>query len=120
MIATDVAGTVTYLNTAAEAVTGWSEPEAIGQPLETVFRIVIETTRERVANPAERALRDGVVVGLANHTALIRRDGNGMLDRRQRRADQGRSGVKCRACVLIFRDVTAQRADRAARSRANC
>ena len=112
VIATDVAGTVTYLNAAAESVTGWSELEAIGQPLETVFRIVNETTRERVASPAERALRDGVVVGLANHTALLRRDGTECPIDDSAAPIRDERGVVS-GCVVIFRDVTAQRRDRA-------
>src|SRR6188768_1205309 len=66
VITTDLAGTVTYLNDVAKSLTGWDN-EAIGRPLESVFHIVNETTRERVLSPAQRALREGVVVGLANH-----------------------------------------------------
>ena len=108
VIATDVAGTVTYLNAVAEKLTGWSELEAAGQPLETIFHIVNETSRERVTSPAERALREGVVVGLANHTVLIRRDGT------QCPIDDSAAPIKdedgvVSGCVLIFRDVTTQR-----------
>ncbi|HVJ28996.1 MAG TPA: PAS domain S-box protein, partial [Gammaproteobacteria bacterium] len=108
VVTTDVAGAVTSLNAAAEAATGWSNLEAIGQPLETVFHIVNETTRERVLNPATRALREGVVVGLANHTVLLRRDGTECpIDDSAApiKDDHGRVS----GCVLIFRDVTAQR-----------
>ncbi len=108
VIATDVAGTVTYLNTVAEAVTGWSELEAVGQPLETIFRIVNETSRERATNPAERALREGTVVGLANHTVLIRRDGTECPIDDSAAPIRDDHGVVS-GCVLIFRDVTAQR-----------
>jgi len=108
VIATDVAGNVTYLNTVAETLTGWSEREAMGQPLETVFRIVNETTRERVANPAERALREGAVVGLANHTVLIRRDGTECPIDDSAAPIKDERGVVS-GCVLTFRDVAAQR-----------
>jgi len=105
---TDVAGTVTYMNAAAEAATGWSKREAIGQPLETVFHIVNETTRGRVPNPVARALREGVVVGLADHTVLIRRDGTECpIDDSAAPIKDEHGGVS--GCVLIFRDVTAQR-----------
>jgi PAS domain S-box-containing protein len=74
VITTDTKGLITYLNTVAEQLTGWSQ-EALGQPLERVFKIVNEDTRAPVDNPAVKALRDGTVVGLANHTLLIRKDG---------------------------------------------
>jgi PAS domain S-box-containing protein len=108
VITTDVAGNVTYLNTVAASLTGWTEREALGQPLATVFPIVNETTREQVENPAERALRDGVVVGLANHTVLIRRDGTECpIDDSAAPIRDERGHVS--GCVLIFRDVTVQR-----------
>ena len=75
VITTNVHGQVTYLNAVAEALCGWRHEEALGKPLETVFHIVNETTRQTVDSPAQRALREGVVVGLANHTVLTRRDG---------------------------------------------
>ncbi|MEQ1920519.1 MAG: PAS domain-containing protein, partial [Elusimicrobiota bacterium] len=71
VIATDEAGRVTRVNRVAEELTGWPEAAAIGQPFETVFNIVSETTREVAASPARRVLTEGVIVGLANHTALI-------------------------------------------------
>jgi len=108
VIATDVAAHITYLNTVAQTLTGWSEREAMGQPLETVFRIVNETTREPVANPAERALREGVVVGLANHTVLIRRDGTECPIEDSAAPIKDERGVVS-GCVLIFRDATTQR-----------
>jgi PAS domain S-box-containing protein len=64
VITTDIAGAVTYLNDVAESLTGWRRLEAIGQPLERVFHIVNETTRERSPNPAQRALREGSSWGL--------------------------------------------------------
>ena len=109
VITTNVDGRVTYLNAVAESLTGWTQREAAGQPLEDVFRIVNEESRRPVANPAVRALREGVVVGLANHTVLIRRNGGGELpiddSAAPIRDEQGRVS----GCVLIFRDVTAQR-----------
>jgi PAS domain S-box-containing protein len=108
VIATDVAGKVTYLNAAAEGVTGWSESDAIGQPLAAVFPIANERTREPVPNPAERALREGVVVGLANHTVLIRRDGTVCPIDDSAAPIRDERGIVS-GCVLIFRDVTEQR-----------
>lgn len=108
VITTDVTGKVTYLNAAAEQTTGWSEVDAIGQPLETVFRILNEATREPVPNPAQRALREGVVVGLANRTVLIRRDGTEYAIDDSAAPIRDENGIVS-GCVLIFRNVTAQR-----------
>lgn len=67
VITTDAKGLVNFLNPVAETLTGWRQDEAVGTPLDIVFKIVNEETRETVENPATRALRDGLVVGLANH-----------------------------------------------------
>jgi PAS domain S-box-containing protein len=108
VITTDVEGRVTYLNAVAESLTGWTQAAARGLPLDAVFEIVNEQTRHPVENPATRVLREGVVVGLANHTLLIQRDGG------ERPIDDSAApilderGQVC-GCVLIFRDVTGQR-----------
>src|SRR5262249_19418826 len=75
VIVTDTNAVVTFLNPVAQALTGWAPEEAAGRPLEAVFRIINEETRNSVENPVARALREGGVVGLANHTLLIARDG---------------------------------------------
>ena len=75
VIATDDQGHVTFMNAVAESLTGWKEQSAGGQPLERVFQIVNEETRRSVDNPALRAIREKVIVGLANHTVLLSRDG---------------------------------------------
>lgn len=71
----DAAGRVELLNPVAERLTGWAEDEARGKFLVEVFRIVNEDTLATVESPVGRVLRDGVTVGLANHTLLIARDG---------------------------------------------
>lgn len=76
VIATDAAGHVVLLNAVAQQLTGWKQPDAIGRPLSEVFQIVNEETRRPVENPALRALREGRILGLANHTVLISRDGS--------------------------------------------
>ena len=75
VIATDANGHVTFMNAVAEELTGWRQQEAAGVPLDVVFNIVNETTREKVENPALRALHEGKIVGLANHTILIAKSG---------------------------------------------
>src|SRR4030095_11812817 len=74
LIATDSQGSIIFINPIAEELTGWSAREAHGQPLQNVFRIINEDTREEVENPALRAIREGIVFGLANHTILIKKD----------------------------------------------
>lgn len=76
VIATDIEGRITLLNPAAETLTGWTNTEALGKPLPEVFYIINEETRTIVESPVERVIRDGIVVGLANHTILIRKDGS--------------------------------------------
>ena len=108
VITTDTDGRITYLNKVAESITGWPDAEAVGQSLEKVFHIVNEPTRQPVENPAKKALREGVVVGLANHTVLIRKDGSECPVHDSAapiRDDEGNVS----GCVLIFRDVAAQR-----------
>jgi PAS domain S-box-containing protein len=114
LIATDKSGRVTLMNPVAEQLTGWRADEALGQTLETVFRIVNEETRHTVENPVERALREGKIVGLANHTLLIARDGT------ERAIADSASPIRhqdgsVRGVVLIFRDQTAERAAEATR-----
>jgi PAS domain S-box-containing protein len=105
VIASDAKGLVVRMNPVAQDLTGWSDLDAIGRPVDEIFRIVHADTGHRVQSPVERVLREGQVVGLANHTALVRRDGS-----RLQIADSGApirlpdgriSGV-----VLVFRDVT--------------
>jgi PAS domain S-box-containing protein len=108
VITTDTAGHVTFMNPVAEAITGWALGQAVGVPLETVFNIVNEKTRRTVENPATRALREGVVVGLANHTLLIARDGV------ERPIDDSAAPIRntkgdVSGVVLVFRDVTERR-----------
>ena len=108
VLATDERARITLINGVAERLTGFPRDEALGKPISEVFDIVNEETRAKVENPVVRVLRDGVVVGLANHTALISRDG---VERPI--ADSGApirdaDGVT-RGAVLVFRDVTEER-----------
>ncbi len=105
VITTDSLGRVTFLNPVARALTGWTQEEAAGVPVERVFRIINETTRAEVGNPALRALKEGVIVGLANHTILIARDGS------ERPIDDSAAPIRSgegetAGAVLVFRDIT--------------
>jgi PAS domain S-box-containing protein len=113
VIATDGNGRVTFLNGVAETLTGWNAAEATGQPLAEVFQIVNEETRRRMLNPVDKVMRIGHVVGLANHTVLIRRDGveYPIADSAAPIRDQERRII---GVVLVFHDVTeARRAEEA-------
>lgn len=108
VISTDTAGRITFMNPVAQAVTGWPLDEASGKPLETVFHIVNEETREIVENPVVKALREGVVVGLANHTLLIAKDGSECpIDDSAAPIRDAQGNVN--GVVLVFRDVTERR-----------
>src|SRR5216117_3296589 len=109
VITTDTKGSVTYLNPVAESLTGWTQAEAAGIPLEIVFKIINEETRQTVENPATRAMREGLVVGLANHTLLIARDGTERpIDDSAAPIRNARGGIA--GVVLVFRDITERRA----------
>lgn len=116
VIATDVHGRVTMMNPVSEALTGWAMSDARGRLLTEVFHIVNETTRREVENPALRSLRDGVIVGLANHTILIAKDGV------ERAIDDSAAPIRCAkgelvGCVLVFRDITDHRKAEQAQAR---
>ena len=108
VIATDTAARVTFLNDVAQKLTGWKEDEATGRPLETVFTIVNEQTRQPVENPATRALREGRIVGLANHTLLRSKQGVELPIDDSAAPIRNAEG-KIAGVVLVFRDVTTRR-----------
>jgi PAS domain S-box-containing protein len=108
VITTDTAGKVTTLNTVAEQLTGWTAAEASGHSLAEVFQIVDENSRLPVMNPALRALREGAIVGLANHTVLVARDGS------ERPIDDSAAPIRdgsgnILGAVLVFRDISGRR-----------
>ncbi|MBX9609500.1 MAG: PAS domain S-box protein [Gammaproteobacteria bacterium] len=109
VVVTDGTGHVTFLNDIAERLTGWSEEEARGQDIVSVFRIVGEDSREVVPNPAMQALERGTVVGLSNHTILVARDGSEWpLDDSAAPIRDAQGAV--RGAVLIFREISERRA----------
>ncbi len=111
VITTDRGGRVTFLNPVAQALTGWTQEEATaggGVPIERVFNIVNEQTRAKVDNPALRGLREGITVGLANHTILISKDGTERFIDDSAAPIRSASGETAGA-VLVFRDGTEHR-----------
>lgn len=108
VITTDIQGRIVLLNDIAHSLTGWSQTDAEGLPLAQVFRIIDEQTRASVESPVDKVLREGTIVGLANHTLLITRDGREIpIDDSGapiRHPDGSMIGV-----VLVFRDITERR-----------
>jgi PAS domain S-box-containing protein len=109
VIVTNEKGRITFMNRVAEEVTGWKANEAIGRPTSEVFKIVNEKTRQVVENPVEKVMKLGVIVGLANHTLLIRKDGSEIpID------DSGAPirdvNGELRGVVLVFRDFSEHKA----------
>lgn len=111
VIATNVDGRIQFMNGAATQLTGWTEQEAVGRTLREVFHIIDEATRRPVDSPVERALAEGVVVALANHTLLIHKDGHEtpIADSAApiRNVEGALLGV-----VMVFRDATPERRSR--------
>lgn len=104
VLTTDGDCRITFANAAAESVTGWSSPEMLGQPLEAVFRILSEQTGTAAANPAERAMRERIVVADSNDTLLVCRDGT------ERPIEDNAAPIldmrgRVIGCVLVFRDI---------------
>ena len=108
VITTDAQAKVEYLNPVAEAFTGWPVAEARGRPLQEIFRIVNEQSREPAPDPVARCLQEGRIVGLANHTVLIGRDGQEYDIDDSAAPIRGRDG-QVLGVVLVFHDVTETR-----------
>ncbi|MBV9770040.1 MAG: CHASE3 domain-containing protein [Bryobacterales bacterium] len=105
VIATDAVGNVTFLNPVAESLTGWSQETAWGKPLQEMFVINNEHTNAQVENPVSKALREGRVVGLANHTILTSKDGRRIpIDDSAAPIRDTRGEIQ--GVILVFRDVT--------------
>lgn len=109
IISTDTEGRVELLNPVAEALTGWRQEEAHGKSLAKVFRIFNEATRRSVENPVSRVLREGLVVGLANHTVLVAQDGTERPIADCAAPIRDENG-EITGVVLVFRDQSKERA----------
>lgn len=108
VLATDTEGRITRMNGVAEQLTGWTAAFAIGKPVEEVFRIINEQTREPAIVPVAAVLASGSTQALANHTSLIARDGTECPVADSAAPIRDASGL-VRGVVLVFRDVTAER-----------
>lgn len=108
VIATDIDGKVTFMNAVAEDYTGWSRTEALGKPVDQIFRIINEHSLAPVDNPIKRVLAEGAIVGLANYSALIRKDGSLLHIDDSGAPIRNTDGVLTGA-VLVFHDITARR-----------
>ncbi len=118
VIATDEAGRVSFMNPTAELLTGWPQAEAQGRPLGEIFRITNEQTGEPIESPVETVLREGVVVGLANHTVLVTK-GNTTRPINDTAAPIKDDEGDIRGVVLVFHDVTQQRENEREREQLN-
>ncbi|GAC1420605.1 MAG: hypothetical protein NVSMB62_14720 [Acidobacteriaceae bacterium] len=113
VITCDRAGDIVTMNLVAQELTGWTESEARSRPLEQVFHIVNESTRQTVENPVQKVKRLDRIVGLANHTILIRKDGSEIAIDDSGAPIRGEQG-ELNGVVLVFRDITIERRSRAA------
>lgn len=105
VIATDRNALVKFMNPVAESLTGWPQEEALEMHLAKVFDIINRDTRQTVENPVIRVLREGNIVGLANHTVLVTRNGTEIpIDDRASPIKDDRGNLI--GVVLVFRDVT--------------
>jgi diguanylate cyclase (GGDEF)-like protein/PAS domain S-box-containing protein len=108
VIVCDESCLVEFLNPVAEALTGWTNRDAVGQLVSTVFKVLHETTRERVPNPIEMAVSSGAVHHLSDHAVLISRSGNETAIEDSAAPIIG-TGGKVLGAILVFHDVTSAR-----------
>ena len=105
VIATDMNGAVTFMNSVAQSLTGWSLAEAQGKSMDLVFDIVNKETRRPVENPVKKVFREGKVVGLADHTMLISKSGK-EFEIEDSAAPIVTAAGEGLGVVLVFRDIT--------------
>ena len=109
VLCTNISGHITYLNLAAEAMTGWGREEAIGRPLAKVFRIIDGSTRDTARDPMEMAIEQNRTVGLTVNCVLIRRDGFESAIEDSAAPIHNRAG-RVTGAVIVFHDVSTARA----------
>jgi len=105
VIATDISGEITFMNSVAQSLTGWGLKEARGKQMDLVFKIVNRDTRQPVENPVKKVVRERKIVGLANHTVLISK-GGGEFHIEDSAAPIVTDSGEDIGVVLVFRDVT--------------
>ena len=105
VIATDVDGRITFMNGVAEELTGWTLSETLQKPVKKVFNIINEQSRKEVEDPVAKVLKEGLIVGLANHTVLVRKDGTEVSIDDSGAPIKDKEG-KITGVVLVFRDIT--------------
>jgi len=108
VVTCDAGGYIQMMNPVACELTGWSQVEGVGRPLEDVFRIINETTRDPIETPVAKVMRLNSIVGLGNHTALIRKDGTELLIADSGAPIRDQNGATV-GIVLVFRDITMER-----------
>jgi two-component system, cell cycle sensor histidine kinase and response regulator CckA len=108
VVTTDTGGLVKHMNPVAEELTGWKEADAEGKPLEEVFKIIGEETRIPVSNPVQKVMQEGRIVGLANHTILISKEGKEIPIADSGAPIRNESGDII-GVVLVFQDQSAER-----------
>ncbi|KAB2900296.1 MAG: PAS domain S-box protein, partial [Kofleriaceae bacterium] len=108
VISTDPAGHVRFMNPVAERLTGWTAQEAAGHPLDTVFPIFHEESGAVVESPVAKVLREGVIVGLANHTVLRHRRGH-LIPIDDSAAPIRAPDGTLEGVVLVFRDASEEK-----------
>ena len=113
VIATDASGRITFINPTAQVLTGWPLKDALGQPVQSVFKIINEETREAGEDIVARVLAEGAVVALANQTALVAREGREVPIEDSAAPIKDREGAVL-GVILVFHDVTGKRRGREA------
>jgi len=108
VISVDESGNVVRINKVAQHLTGWVYSSAVGKPFSDVFNIINEYSRETCENPIQKVLESGKMMGLANNTILIAKDGTERSIEDSAAPIRNKSGSICGA-VLVFRDVTGER-----------
>ena len=116
VLVTDDQARLKFLNPVAQTLTGWTQEEALGRVLEEVFQIINEETHQPAESPVARVIREGIVLGLANHTVLVSRNGT------ETPIDDSASPIldqqgHVAGVVLVFRDITERKRQEAERER---
>jgi len=108
VIATDQKGRISFINPTAETLTGWKSEDITGRPLEEIFKVISETTRQTIESPFAAVVRDGATVGLANHTLLVKKDGAEIPIEDSGAPIRDAKG-KIVGVIIVFHDVTERR-----------